>query len=93
MVWSGYGGAKSVLQIIAVSTKGCIHCNIVGKNTHSREFVMKYVLEMFIEGGISTIRSGWTWIRSVCWEVALTWNKTKLRIWGVWVERWFGLEM
>ena len=78
---------------ITVSMKGCIHCNVVGKNPRSSDYVLKDGLEMFIEGGIRNISRGGKWIRSAGWGRHLGRDKNRFCIWGTWVERWFGQEL
>ena len=43
---------------ITVSKKGCIRSNVVGKNPQSSFFVLKYELDLLIEGGIMTFVIG-----------------------------------
>ena len=78
---------------IAVATKGCILCNIVGYNPRSIDFGMKYGLYILIEWVISNISRGCIWSGCVCWEGASTGNKTRLYRGGSLVEMWFDWEM
>ena len=74
---------------ITVSTKGCICGNVVGNISHSSEFMLKYGVEMSIEGGIKTSSRDGKLRRMFGWADTSNRNKTRIRIWCAWVERCF----
>ena len=75
---------------ITVSTKGCICGNVVGNNPHYSDFMLKYGVEMSIEGGIKTSSRDGKLSRMFGWADTSNRTKTRLRIWCTWVERCFG---
>ena len=87
--------AKKVKESVktTVSVKGYILCYVVVKDPRSSDFVLKYGLEMLIEGGRMNIIIDVGWNRSGGWADTLTRTKTRIRSWGAWVERWFGREI
>ena len=73
---------------ITVFAKGYICYNIVGDNSWSHYFVLKYGLDMLIEWVRVNINRGEKWSRSGGWVDTSTRTTTRLLSWVAWVKRW-----